>query len=542
MQLANGASATWRVALGPCQGDYEVARLAAHAAMALHSVMHARNKSSCPPVSQAGIDAPGGIHMVIPVLLCGGVGSRLWPVSREAHPKQFLALASELSMLQETLARTVPLECAAPIVLCNEEHRFMVAEQLRQQHVDAAAIMLEPAGRNTAPAVALAALRALQSDDEAVLLVLPADHIIRDVGAFTAAVEAALPATRAGALATFGIVPDAPETGYGYLKRGAAMDGNLYALERFVEKPDAAAAEAYLQGGDYLWNSGMFLLRADRYLEELATHAPQIEAACREAMQQVDGDLDFLRPQRDAFLACPADSIDYAVMEHTSDGVVVPLDCGWSDVGAWSTLWQVSEQDAQGNVTHGDVIADDCADSYLRSESRLVAATGVKDLIVVETADAVLVADRHQVQNVKQIVAQLKAEGRSEAAMHHRVYRPWGSYESLIAGDRFQVKRIVVNPGQTLSLQMHHHRAEHWIVVHGTAEVTCDERSFMLREDESTYIPLGHKHRLANPGRIPLELIEVQSGSYLGKTISFASRIYTAAAPEIRRRVRPPTP
>jgi mannose-1-phosphate guanylyltransferase/mannose-6-phosphate isomerase len=455
--------------------------------------------------------------MVTPVLLCGGVGSRLWPVSREAHPKQFLALASELSMLQDTLSRASAVGSEAPIVLCNEEHRFMVAEQLRQQALTPAAIILEPAGRNTAPAVALAALKALENDPDALLLVLPADHIIQDVAAFAAAVEAGLPQAREGALTTFGIVPDAPETGYGYLRRGAALGESLYRLDSFVEKPDAATAQAYLDSGDYLWNSGMFLLRADSYLQELAAHAPEIHDACVAALKGADGDLDFLRPDSEAFLACPSDSIDYAVMEHTERGAVVPLSCGWSDVGAWSTLWQVSQQDEQGNVLLGDVMAEDCQGSYLRSESRLLAATGVRDLIVVETADAVLVADRHNVQDVKRIVERLKAEDRSEARLHQRVYRPWGSYESLIEGDRFQVKRIVVNPGQTLSLQMHHHRAEHWIVVHGTAEVTCDDRVFMMREDESTYIPLGHKHRLANPGRIPLELIEVQSGSYLGE-------------------------
>lgn len=455
--------------------------------------------------------------MLIPVLLCGGVGSRLWPVSREAHPKQFLALTGEQSMLQETLARTGPLSASNPIVLCNEEHRFLVAEQLRQLGSSASAIILEPAGRNTAPAVALAALRALRDDPDAVLLVLPADHVIKDEAAFATAVELALPQAQEGALATFGIVPDAPETGYGYLRRGDSIGEGVFVLDSFVEKPDEATAQAYLDSGDYLWNSGMFLLRADRYLEELASHAPSIHAACTEAMEGDGGDLDFLRPDEDAFLACPSDSIDYAVMEHTTRGVVVPLDCGWSDVGAWSTLWQVSDHDAGGNVLQGDVIANNCSNSFLRSESRLLAATGIDNLVVVETADAVLVAERDDVQNVKAIVAQLKAEERSEAALHNRVYRPWGSYESLIEGDRFQVKRITVNPGQQLSLQMHHHRAEHWIIVNGTAEVTCEDRVFSLSEDQSTYIPLGHKHRLANRGRIPLELIEVQSGSYLGE-------------------------
>jgi len=455
--------------------------------------------------------------MLIPVLLSGGVGSRLWPVSREAHPKQFLALASELSMLQETLARTSGLEAAPPIVVCNDDHRFMVAEQLRQLNVDPAAIILEPEGRNTAPAVALAAFKAVADDPEALLLVLPADHVIRDADAFVAGVRGAEAVALDGRLMTFGIVPDAPETGYGYLRQGDVLAGEVHALDSFVEKPDSATAKAYVSSGDYLWNSGMFLLPAGPYLEELKAHAPAIHAACEAAMEGASGDLDFLRPGRDAFLACPSDSIDYAVMEHTQRGAVLPLDCGWSDVGAWSTLWQVSDRDAAGNVLIGDVMIEGCRNSYLRSESRLVAATGIDNLIVVETADAVLVADRDQVQNVKDIVNRLKAEGRSEASLHQRVYRPWGCYESLIASDRFQVKRIVVNPGQTLSLQMHHHRAEHWIVVQGTAEVTCEDRVFTLAEDQSTYIPLGHKHRLANPGKIPLELIEVQSGSYLGE-------------------------
>lgn len=455
--------------------------------------------------------------MLIPVLLSGGVGSRLWPVSREAHPKQFLALASELSLLQETLARTNGLAAAPPVVVCNEDHRFMVAEQLRQLKVDSAAIILEPEGRNTAPAVALAAFKAVADDPEALLLVLPADHVIRDADAFVAGVRRAEAVALDGRLMTFGIVPDAPETGYGYLRRGEVIADQMHVLDSFVEKPDATTAESYVSSGDYLWNSGMFLLPAALYLAELKTHAPAIHAACEAAMSDAGVDLDFLRPDRDAFLASPSDSIDYAVMENTQHGAVLPLDCGWSDVGAWSTLWQVTDRDGAGNVLIGDVMIEDCQNSYVRSESRLVAATGVDNLIVVETADAVLVADRDQVQNVKTIVNRLKAEGRSEASLHQRVFRPWGSYESLIESDRFQVKRIVVNPGETLSLQMHHHRAEHWIVVHGTAEVTCEDRVFNLAEDQSTYIPLGHKHRLANPGKIPLELIEVQSGSYLGE-------------------------
>jgi mannose-1-phosphate guanylyltransferase/mannose-6-phosphate isomerase len=455
--------------------------------------------------------------MLTPVLLSGGVGSRLWPVSRETHPKQFQPLAGELSMLQQTLQRTSGMEETRPLVVCNEEHRFMVAEQLRQVDLQASALILEPRGRNTAPAVALAAIQALAKDRDALLLVLPADHLIREVDAFVEAVGKAVPLAQQGRLVTFGVVPSAAETGYGYIKCGESLDTDLYDLERFVEKPDAATAQAYVDSGSYLWNSGMFLLRAETYLDQLASHAPEILNCCRQAMEHASADLDFVRPDAEAFDQCPSDSIDYAVMEKTDAGAVVSLDCGWSDVGAWSSLWDVAERDADGNARIGDVVVDNCHNNYLRSESRLLAATGVDDLVVVETADAVLVSHRDKVQDVKRIVNRLKAEQRQEVALHRRVYRPWGSYESLITSDRFQVKRIVVNPGQTLSLQLHHHRAEHWIVVHGTAEVTCEDRVFMLGEDESTYIPLGHKHRLANPGRIPLELIEVQSGAYLGE-------------------------
>lgn len=455
--------------------------------------------------------------MIVPVLLSGGVGSRLWPVSRESHPKQFLPLVGEFSMLQDTLLRTTGLQASAPVVVCNEEHRFMVAEQLRQVDLPANAMILEPEGRNTAPAVALAAIQVAASNPDAVLLVLPADHVIQDIPAFVTAVDRALPLAEDGKLVTFGVVPTQPETGYGYIKCGSSVGDDLYQLDRFVEKPDAATAKDYVASGDFLWNSGMFLLGAQAYLDELQKYAPAMLKACQEAMTGASEDLDFVRPGADAFLSCPSDSIDYAVMEKTDSGAVVALDCGWSDVGAWSALWEVASRDDGGNASVGDVILDDCSNSYFRSDSRLVAATGVDGLVVIETADAVLVADKDKVQDVKNIVTQLKSKKRSEASLHRRVYRPWGSYESLVTSERFQVKRIVVNPGETLSLQMHHHRAEHWIVVHGTAEVTCEDKVFMLGEDESTYIPLGHKHRLANPGRIPLELIEVQSGAYLGE-------------------------
>ncbi len=455
--------------------------------------------------------------MIIPVLLSGGVGSRLWPVSREAHPKQFQPLAGELSMLQETVVRTHGLDALPPTVVCNDAHRFMVAEQLRELGVSPGALILEPQGRNTAPAVALAALQAVAANPEAVLLVLPADHVIVKVEAFVQAVSAAMPLALSGRLVTFGVVPSCPETGYGYIKCGKSLGEGLHELEKFVEKPDGPTAAAYLASGDYLWNSGMFLFSASSFLEELGEHAPDILQACRAAMAGAHCDLDFVRPDATAFAACPSDSIDYAVMEHTRRGAVVSLDCGWSDVGAWSALWDVAERDAMGNAQRGDVMLDNCKDSYFYSDSRLIAATGVENLVVVETTDAVLVAPRDKVQDVKHIVAALKSGERPEASLHRQVYRPWGSYESLVNAERFQVKRIIVNPGAALSLQMHHHRAEHWIVVHGTAEVTCEDKVFMLGEDESTYIPLGHRHRLANPGKIPLELIEVQSGTYLGE-------------------------
>lgn len=456
--------------------------------------------------------------MLKPVLLCGGVGSRLWPVSREAYPKQFLPLCGELTLLQDTLVRTRELSASSALVVCNEEHRFMVAEQLRQSGNTSTNILLEPEGRNTAPAVALAALRLRQQNEaEAVMLVLPADHAILNPDVFADVVKQALPMAQQGHLVTFGVVPDKPETGYGYIRQGDVIEGRVRKIAQFVEKPDLATAEGYLASGDYLWNSGMFLLRADRYLEELEKYEPQILAACEAAMAAAETDMDFLRPSAGAFCDCPANSIDYAVMERTDQGAVIALDCGWSDVGAWSSVWEATSHDDQGNASVGDVMLEDTSNSYVASHSRLLATVGVDSLVVVETQDAVLVADRNRAQDVKDIVNRLKREGRSEASLHARVYRPWGSYESLVVDERFQVKRIIVTPGQTLSLQLHHHRAEHWIVVKGTAEVTCEDKVFMLGEDESTYIPLGHKHRLSNPGRIPLELIEVQTGSYLGE-------------------------
>jgi len=455
--------------------------------------------------------------MLVPVLLSGGVGSRLWPVSRQGRPKQFLPMSGALSMLQSTCDRVAPVAAGQPIVVCNEEHRFLVAEQLREVGATPQAIILEPEGRNTAPAIALAAFSALEMHKDSVLLVLPADHHIQNVAAFTEAVGPAQRAAEEGCLVTFGVVPSRAEKGYGYIRCGEKLASGALQLAEFVEKPDEVTAERYVASGDFVWNSGMFMFRADRYLEALKASSESIYAACEAAMAASSADMDFLRPDRDAFAECPSDSIDYAVMEHTRHGAVVPLDCGWSDIGAWSALWDVGGADEQGNVLVGDVLAHATSDSYIRSESRLVATTGVDNIVVVETADAVLVANRDQVQGVKDIVEALKASDRSEATLHQRVYRPWGSYESLVESDGFQVKRIIVQPGQKLSLQKHFHRAEHWIVVRGTAEVTRGDEVFTLSEDQSTYIPLGTVHRLVNPGQIPLELIEVQSGSYLGE-------------------------
>jgi mannose-1-phosphate guanylyltransferase/mannose-6-phosphate isomerase len=457
--------------------------------------------------------------LIVPVLLSGGSGTRLWPLSRETHPKQFQPLVGEGSLLQATWRRIEGLAgIAAPIVVANEEHRFMVAEQLRQLGVAPAALLLEPVGRNTAPAIAVAALQAMAGGDDPLLLVLPSDHVIRDVPAFHAAVQAAAPAAGQGALVTFGIVPAGAETGYGYIKAASPPAGaGVRPVERFVEKPDLATAEAYVASGDYFWNSGMFLFRASRFLDELQRFAPAMVAAARAALAGAQRDADFLRLDRAAFEACPADSIDYAVMEKTDAAAVLPINVGWSDVGSWSALWEIADQDPDGNAHHGDVIALGCSNTLAWGGRRLVSLLGLKDVIVVDTDDALLVAARDQVQQVKDIVARLKAEKRPEASVHRKVYRPWGSYDGVDSGERFQVKRIVVKPGAALSLQMHHHRAEHWIVVSGSARVTCDERVFILGENQSTYIPLGSKHRLENPGKVPLELIEVQSGSYLGE-------------------------
>ncbi|WP_288416859.1 mannose-1-phosphate guanylyltransferase/mannose-6-phosphate isomerase [uncultured Stenotrophomonas sp.] len=454
------------------------------------------------------------MSIIQPVILSGGSGTRLWPLSRESYPKQFLPLAGEQTMLQATWQRVAPIASRGPLVIANEEHRFVAAEQLHQVGAEPAAIILEPMGRNTAPAIAVAALEATRDGADALLLVLPSDHVISDEATFRSVVQAATSAAEAGKLVTFGIVPTGPETGYGYIK---AADGQgLRAVERFVEKPDLDTATGYVASGQYYWNSGMFLFKASRYLQELERFQPEMLAGSRSAWQQACRDTDFTRLDKAAFAAVASDSIDYAVMEKTADAVVIPLDAGWNDVGSWTALRDVSQQDGDGNAHQGDVIAIDCRNTYAYGQ-RLVAMVGLDDVIVVETDDAVLVGKADRMQEVKTVVSQLKTEGRSEATWHRKVYRPWGAYDSIDNGARFQVKRITVKPGGTLSLQMHHHRAEHWIVVSGTAEVTRGDEVILLSENQSTYIPLGVTHRLRNPGKLPLELIEVQSGSYLGE-------------------------
>ena len=457
---------------------------------------------------------------IYPVILSGGAGTRLWPLSRAVMPKQLLPLVGDKTMLQDTALRVRGWPgVMPPLVVCGNEHRFLVAEQLREVGITPQGILLEPVGRNTAPAVTAAARHLLAQDPDAVMLVLPADHVIEKNDAFRQAVERASKQVEQGALATFGIVPSGPETGYGYIRRGEPLPGcdDCYKIERFVEKPDRNTAEGFVADGGFYWNSGMFMFRADRFLAEIEQHAPQIADAAEKAMQNAYRDLDFCRLEEATFMACPSDSIDYAVMEHTRDGVVVSADIGWSDVGSWSALADVQPKDANGNVQRGDVYLDNTSNTLVRAESRIVAVVGVKDLVVVETPDAVLVAHKDQVQRVKDVVEHLKGQSRTEHLHHTKVYRPWGCYEGIDHGDRFQVKRITVKPGEKLSLQMHHHRAEHWIVVSGTARVTCGDKVTLLAENESTYIPLGTTHRLENPGKLPLHLIEVQSGSYLGE-------------------------
>lgn len=461
---------------------------------------------------------------VTPVILSGGSGSRLWPLSRALYPKQFLPLAGDRTMIQETALRVSGARFAPPLIVCNEDHRFIVAEQLRAAAVQPAEIILEPVGRNTAPAACIAALRMLAGGQDSLMLVMPSDHVIASPERFWEAVETAVGAAMAGAMVTFGITPTAPETGYGYIKVGGPFDGGLpgrgfevLRVERFVEKPDRPTAESYLRGGSHVWNSGIFLFSAAAYVSELERTCPAIVEACRRALAGAERDLTFCRLSAEAFAASPSDSIDYAVMEKTDHAAVIPVDMGWNDIGAWSALWDIGGKDADGNVAQGNVLLHDARDTYVRSDHPLVAVAGLRNVVVVATDDAVLVADRSRAQDVKHIVDRLKADARDEHALHTTVHRPWGSYRSVDRGARFQVKRITVRPGEKLSLQMHHHRAEHWIVVEGVALVTCGEESFLVHENQSTFISAGKTHRLENPGKVPLHLIEVQSGGYLGE-------------------------
>jgi len=453
---------------------------------------------------------------MIPVILSGGSGTRLWPLSRGSYPKQFLPLVSKYTMVQETILRLNGIEgLQAPIAVCNENHRFMMAEQLREIDVNPASIILEPVGKNTAPAVTMAALAANSPDD--ILLVLPADHVIEDQEAFQEAVVKAGVLAEQDFLVTFGVVPTAAETGYGYIKRSDESLSDAFRVAEFVEKPNAIVAQTYVDSGDYYWNSGMFAFKAGRYLDELEKFSPEMLIACQLAFSEAKVDVDFIRLDKSLFTRCPADSIDYAVMEKTDKAIVIPLDADWNDVGSWSALWEVRDKDEAGNVFSGDVLAVESENSFVCSKNKLVAVVGVKDLVIIDTDDAVMVASKDRVQEVKQVVTQLKAQQRSEADMHRKVLRPWGHYDSVDLGDRHKTKRIVVKPGAKLSVQKHHHRAEHWIVVKGTALVTKGDETILLSENESTYIPLGVIHCLENPGVIPLEMVEVQSGSYLGE-------------------------
>lgn len=457
--------------------------------------------------------------MLLPVIMAGGTGSRLWPMSRELYPKQFLRLYGQRSMLQETVLRLDDVDAREPVVICNQEHRFLVAEQLRQINKLSHNIILEPVGRNTAPAIALAALSAIENGDDPILLVLAADHIINNKLAFHQAIKSAFKFALQGRLVTFGIVPTGPETGYGYIHRGQeeTLDEQIaYQVSRFVEKPNKETAESYIASGEYYWNSGMFMFRAKKYLEELEKFRPDILDACKAAIQGCKESDEFIKVDRDLFIACPDESVDYAVMEKTTDAVVVGFDADWSDVGSWSALWEVSPKDDKGNVLTGDTFLHNANNCYINTDEKLIAAIGVDDLVIINTKDAVLVVNKDQIQDVKKVVEYLKANHRSEYKRHREIYRPWGRCDVVVQTERFNVNRITVKPGAAFSMQMHHHRTEHWVILSGTGEVTIKDQKFLLTENQSTFIPIGAQHRLENPGKIPLELLEIQSGSYLG--------------------------
>ncbi|MCC4958084.1 mannose-1-phosphate guanylyltransferase/mannose-6-phosphate isomerase [Klebsiella pneumoniae] len=458
--------------------------------------------------------------MILPVIMAGGTGSRLWPMSRELYPKQFLHLHGEQSMLQETVSRLKGLDVCNPLIICNEQHRFLVAEQLRQINQLSDNIILEPVGRNTAPAIALAALKATLNGEDPLLLVLAADHVIENTSAFHSSIKNAIPFAEQGKLVTFGIVATGPETGYGYIQRGEKLEQNdvaAFQVKRFVEKPNLATAQQYLSSGEYYWNSGMFLFRAKRFLDELETFRPDILAVCKKAMVALRSDAlqDFIRVDKDAFISCPDESVDYAVMEKTAEAVVVPLDAGWNDVGSWSALWEVNKKDVNGNVLNGDVFIHNTANCYINTQEKLVSAVGVENLVIVNTKDAILVIDKSQVQDVKKVVEYLKKHERREYRLHRESYSPWGRNDKVVSTPSYNVNRVTVKPGGKFSLQMHHHRVEHWVVLSGTARVTLNDQTFLLTENQSTFIPIGATHMLENPGKIPLEILEIQSGSYL---------------------------
>lgn len=458
--------------------------------------------------------------MILPVIMAGGTGSRLWPMSRELYPKQFLRLYGEQSMLQETVTRLKGLETSNPLVICNEEHRFLVAEQLRQINQLSNNIILEPVGRNTAPAITLAALSAIDEDYDPLLLVLAADHVIENIEAFHQAVNNAIPFAEQGKLVTFGIVPTGPETGYGYIQRGTEFNNPsapVFRVQRFVEKPDLQTALQYLETGEYYWNSGMFLFRAKRFLEEMATYRPDILDACLKAIEtaQSDEQQEFIRVDKAAFIACPDESVDYAVMEKTTEAIVVPLDAGWNDVGSWAALWEVNNKNLNGNAVTGDVFTHNATNCYINTDEKFIAAIGVENLVIVNTKDAVLIIDKSQVQDVKKVVEFLKNQERREYRVHRESYRPWGRNDNVVNTVRYHVNRLTVKPGGKSSLQMHHHRAEHWVILSGTAKVSLDDKTYLLTENQSTFIPIGSQHMLENPGKIPLEILEIQSGAYL---------------------------